>query len=394
MDSFGLPNLLFNYKYYRKYFELKNNIEFLYVSIDDIYENIIISNKLFAILCISDFYNDKEFKDLSIGDKLFTHRRATEYVFKILFNDSVIYYNCKNYESNILIKIPNTQDAINKAKEICLEIGLCCIFYNTIPTKNFTPINLNKKETDDNPFKFINLIKDDYGADAIKWNIDCDKLYFNMFKNKYWIDNNFYEDIENIGINLRKFFKFKWYKLLFPLAVYNNSINVPFMNKYIWNQVNDIFKLKLDLNIIYRCLKIHPLQLAGVTNNIVFRKKIKGNEDWLHNFTEISCNSAKEFTKQYKNDIIAEIYRLLLFNYNYIGFNRFEKFMRYPLVYIDVETLEVNNFPYNLYAFDGILATYLNKDKEEIWKYSLSNYETIGNDKRDFIKRYLKVIMQ
>lgn len=393
MDSFGLPNLLFNYKFYRKHFELNNNIEFLYVSIDDIYENIVISNKLYAILNISDFNKDKEFKDLSIGDKLFAYRRATEFIFKILFNDSVVYYNCQNYESNVLIKIPNTKEAINKAKDICLNIGLCCIFYNTIPTQNFTPINLNKVESYGEPFKFINYIQNDFGSDAIKWKIDCNKLYFNMFRNKYWIDNNFNDDIENIGKNLRKFFKFKWYKLLFPLAVYNNSINVPFMNKYIWNQVNDILKLKVDLNIIYKCLKIHPLQLVGITNNIVFRKIIKGNEDWLHNFTEISCNSAREFTKQFNNDIIEEIYRLLLFNYNYIGFNRFEKFMRNALIYMDAEVLNDFNFPSNLYTFDANLATFFNHDKEEIWTYSLNNYKTIGNAKREFIKRYLKVIM-
>lgn len=140
-------------------------------------------------------------------------------------------------------------------------------------------------------------------------------------------------------------------------------------------------------------MKIHPLQLAGVTNNIVFRKIIKGNEDWLHNFTEISCNSAREFTKQFNNDIIVEIYRLLLFNYNYIGFNRFEKFMRNALIYMDVEDLNNFNFPYNLYTFDANLATYFNHDKEEIWTYNLNNYKTNGNTKREFIKRYLKVIM-
>ena len=70
--------------------------------------------------------------------------------------------------------------------------------------------------------------------------------------------------------------------------------------------------------MLLRCLKIHPLQLVGITSNIIFRKWLKGNENWLHNFSELYNNQAYEFSRKFvgKNAPFKGIFRRIHYNYN------------------------------------------------------------------------------
>ena len=381
-----LTDFLKEYTKYRKIFLLQPGAKTILVSIDDIFHSLLISNKLVDLILTSDMFEKNKLIG-SIGDSLFEHADITEYIFKVLFNDTVHYFIAKEYESNVLLKIPDNQEAIDTIKFIAAELNLCVALYDDLPRANFEKINLNKiiKENHEK-FSFIELIDVQADKKMDKWEIFSDKLYVNTYKPKHWI--NF--DLTNEGKTFyKRILRWRWYKLLLPLAVFNDCINTPYLNHYIWKETKQLIKLDIDLNILYKSLKVFPLQLVGVTNNVLFRQRIFGDEDWLHNWDKISNNSCFQWTRLYNYDYHLNIFKLIHFERNYNGNNYFESYLRRALIYLDAETLRMYNFPLNLHILEAEISKIWDKDKKTIW---LANLALDTTDKVEFIDKYLNII--
>lgn len=385
LDTRFLSDILLNFAYYREIFNLKPGSNFLVVSVDDIFGKIYISNKLYEILSHSDIIKE-EFQTVSVGDELFKFQNITEFIFKTLINDSVQYYVAGDYPTNILVRIPDSEIAIQTIKTLCLELNLSCAIYDMYSRKNFEPINLNVHNKSKNPHSFLNVRLENGKTKAENWNIKVNKLFVNAFKQRGWTNWN---RTEINMLNYVKIMKFRWYKLLLPIAIFDNSINVPFMNRFIWKEVKEKFNLEIDLTILYKCLKIHPLQLAGVTNHVIFGHELIGSEDWAHNFDEIFANNVMQWTRPFATNLCQEICRLIHFQYNYLGDNIFENILRNILIYNDAQTLQVYDFPNQMPQLDMLTGANLNKDLNQIWETTLNNYD---NAKDPFVLKYLNII--
>ena len=385
MDQAYLTDYLLEYQTNKDIFDLKTCPKFLFTSIDDLFDSLIISNKLFQIIVQSDMIRE-EVQQMSIGDCLFQYPKTTELIFKTILNDTVQFYAVKDMPTNILLKIPATEKAMEAIKLMCLNLNLSCSFNDIYPRKNFEPINLNVYDNSKDKFTFIEMDYTKGKSILPNWNIGANKIYVQIYKNKSWTNFN------NNDINLRyynRILRIKWYKLLVPIAMHDDCINVPFMNKYIWNEINNKIKLKVDLNILYKCLKVYPTQLVGVTNLVMFRHKLKGNEAWANNFKRIYENNVMQWTAQYNNNLMAEIYRLIHYQYNYLGDNIYEKELRASLIYHDYDTLKEYDYPKNLIALDFLLGGKLNREIYSTWENTLAAPDP---KKFEFVLKYLDII--
>ena len=381
-----LSDYLLNYNQTREIFNVTDTINTIIVSIDDIFSKLIISNDLYEILRNSDISDSDDFKIAKIGDILFNYEQITEFIFKIIINDTVQYYSKKDYESNLLVKIPDTEIAISNIKELCAELCICCAIYDVTPRKNFEPININYSENNEDKFKFIELIKYNGKTKADKWQLKSDKLYVNCFKDIHWTNYN-RNKIDKVY--LRKIFKFRWYKLMLPISIYDNSINIPYLTSYIWKYLEERMKLRINLDIIHKGLMVFPLQLAGTSNHVLFRHKLKGSENWLHNWNVVHENSTIQWTKNFNYDLYNEIFKLINYDYNYIGTNIFEKSIRNALIYCTERELTTYNFPENISIFENIIKKKTNREKLDIW---INNTTNKINEKAKFIDKYLNII--
>ena len=384
-DTLFLSEILLNFQYYRQNFNLEIGDNYVIVSIDDIFDKLIISNRLLSFIKASDIKDSVEASCVSVGDLLFCYECITEYIFKILINDTVHYYYAPGYESNVLCKIP--LKSIDIIKKLCAELGLSCAIYSLQPYEKFEYINISYNQNIEDPFKFIKINNDNGKIKTDNWKINAQKLYVNTYKQKYWLNHD--KTYMNARL-FRKIMKFRWYKLLLPIAVFDDSINIPYLNHYIWKELEEWTKLKINLDIIVYCFKCFPLQLAGTTNHVLFQHKLKGCENWLHNWKTIFSNNVIQWTYAYdENFYYEEIFRLINFDYNYNGHNKFEPILRRALIYMPKNILLKYNYPLNLSLFDRMLDEISNKERMDIW---YANINRKINDKNDFVIKYLNII--
>ena len=176
---------------------------------------------------------------------------------------------------------------------------------------------------------------------------------------------------------------------MLPISIYDNSINIPYLTSYIWKYLEERMKLRINLDIIHKGLMVFPLQLAGTSNHVLFRHKLKGSENWLHNWNVVHENSTIQWTKNFNYDLYNEIFKLINYDYNYIGTNIFEKSIRNALIYCTERELTTYNFPENISIFENIIKKKTNREKLDIW---INNTTNKINEKAKFIDKYLNII--
>ena len=96
-----------------------------------------------------------------------------------------------------------------------------------------------------------------------------------------------------------------------------------------------------------------------------------------------------QWTAQYNNNLMAEIYRLIHYQYNYLGDNIYEKELRASLIYHDYDTLKEYDYPKNLIALDFLLGGKLNREIYSTWENTLAAPDP---KKFEFVLKYLDII--
>ena len=353
MENFGIMDLLINAISFREILEIGTKPTIL-VSLDDIFNTVVLNKEGLKTNVLSEILTNSA--DILYGEDTYVTLAKTRTTFgniiRTITNNTATTYYASGYPTNILLEIPNEEIAINTIKYIAHILGISCAIYDILPNQyeNFEPININYDFTKDRvpseankPFKFIEYDKINIGETIKRIKIK-NKLYCFQNKENYWIECN-----NRNYKNMKKIFRFKWFKLLLPIAVFADSTNTNFIFNNIWTKTNEMIKFNVDLDTMIKTLKLHPLQICGTTNIAVFTDIICGNEDYLHNFRRIMANPIHQWTQRFENRKLKEdIWRNLKYQYNYNGYTDLEPFLRRPLYYLKLPDLIKWHYPYNL----------------------------------------------
>lgn len=394
MASFGIEHILSNLEYFKKCFHISKTNETVKLVIADLMDKVIISNELINIINDSEYvYSLNKINAIEqpkTGDLLFKYQYLTQYIFKNIFDIAFYFADPNNkLQSNVYAEMPYDIIAINAIHQFSFYTGLNICIYSDIAIPGFKPINLNINNNKNGEIKkFINVINYKDNIKIKKLEFNGDKLYYRTIKKEGWFNRADYTSDKTI---IAKFIRIKWFPLLLPIAMAKDSINIPYLNKYIWNFFNNTIKLKVGFNILYSIMYLHPKQLAGVTNNILFRYEIEGNENYLNNFKYIYKSSVRQWCISNNFDnFYGAVYDLLQYDYNYCGKNKLFKILRDALIYLDHTALDMLEFPKNIRVLMFLVDKIVAKDK-----YAIIAGNKLGNvykDKIKHIEKFLRAI--
>jgi len=372
----------------------KDNYKDLFVVIEDLYEDNVIH---------IDFINYL-FKELSIEInispytqyiKLINYPDIIELIFKYIWNIPIYCYRITDRPTNIVMIFPFNDDNLNILKTFCQNSYWSFAIYDNNNYKIKGKRIVLEDEKDEDSLVNFREPTDPSGnyQNPKAFKFIGNKIYCNSFKNKSWINLN--TDLDNNNIrrkikNIKKWFRFKWFNLLLPIYVIDNK-NVNEMLKYVWIKTNEYLRIKINfLELI--SLGLHPLQLIGSSTSICFRRLYKGNENFLSKFDRISKDSSIMWNTKSIKTIEEIIIDSLTWKYSYIGNFGLQREFLYPIIYLDYETLNLFNYPFNIALISQEIARRNNNKTLNTLENFKNNIRNNVIEKKEMINKYFSII--
>ena len=394
INSFGIIEYIINKSKEKKTNKIKifSGEKFI-ITIDDLLEDHYIHRGI--LLNILVLYPEI-IKEIPVNKqyiKLIEYPNVIRLIFEYILG---IKCNClKLNERPNNLTILTYEENLNEIEEFCKVTGFDYNIYSNMPLKNFKRIIL---ETDKNHDCHINtnnnIIKNTIFAQEyarIKHNLDINSCYCKTYKTKRYINFNKhdYKNVKSRIKNIKKWFRFKWYNLLLPIYIFNN-INIDYLFDYIFRITKNLIKVNLTKRDLFD-IGLHPIQLIGSTNIILFRRHYNIQDKVINGIFPISFNSVVNWA-HYKCN--KNIYNIILkninFDYSYNGKCHLYDELRLPLTHLNKSMLIKLNYPYNPILCNVLYANQSRNTRvEELTK---AIFKCDVTDKLDYIDQFIRII--